>query len=193
MKVTFAFLFASLLTAAPPGALPPGAADLHILTSLAFEKNLGQFDRRVEFVFRAADYSAFFLNDCVAIAFAGKDGNVSTMSMRLCGRGPQARIEGLDSVAVKTSYFHGKDASKWVRDVPHYPKLRYRGVYPGVDLVFRWDAGGVLEYDWMVAPGADASVIRIRFDREVSVAPKPNGDITAAKDGFVWRHRKPTA
>ncbi|MFN7918570.1 MAG: hypothetical protein U0Q16_00645 [Bryobacteraceae bacterium] len=45
---------------------------------------------------------------------------------------------------------------------PQYGKVRYSGVYPGVDLVYR-ASGKRLEYDFVVAPGADASSIALGF------------------------------
>jgi uncharacterized protein (TIGR03437 family) len=192
-------LLTGALPAARPPALPPAMARpattgrAQILESLAFEENRGQFDRRVEFVLRAPDYTAFFLRDRVTIGFRARDGGVSTISMRLCRMNPHSRLEGLDPVAIRTSYFRGRDAARWVRDAPHYSKVRYRDVYPGVDLVFRQDTGQQLEYDWVVAPGGDPAAIRTGFDRGTRLVSDAAGDLAVSKGGFTWRHRRPVA
>ncbi len=185
--------------AASPLALPPPAAgqqsvsrDAHILDSLAFEENRGQLDRRVQFVLRAPDYTAFFLKDRVTIGFRAADGRISTVAMRLCRASGRVRLAGLDTLPVRTSYFLGTNAAKWVRGVPHFARLRYRNVYRDVDLVFRWEAGKI-EYDWVVAPGGDPAAIRVGFDRDAQVLREETGDLVVRKDGFIWRHRKPVA
>jgi hypothetical protein len=54
----------------------------------------------------------------------------------------------------------GNDASKWRRDIPLYAKLRYSGIYPGIDLVYH-GTQGQLEFDFVVNPGSDPRTIRI--------------------------------
>ena len=62
-----------------------------------------------------------------------------------------------------------------------YGKVRLQGVYPGIDLVY-YGHQGQLEYDFVVAPGADASSIRWGFD-----GAKPelaaNGDLLLPVEG----------
>ena len=43
--------------------------------------------------------------------------------------------------------------------MPSYAKVKYAGVYPGVDVVYYGNQGGQLEYEFVVAPGADPSCI----------------------------------
>ena len=47
--------------------------------------------------------------------------------------------------------------------MPGYARVRYREVYPGVDQVWYGNAGQ-LEYDFVVAPGADPRAIVLRFE-----------------------------
>jgi len=61
----------------------------------------------------------------------------------------------------KSNYFRGNDPKKWHTDVPTYAKVKYEGIYPGVDLVY-YGNQRQLEYDFIVAPGADPR--RIQFD-----------------------------
>ena len=49
--------------------------------------------------------------------------------------------------------------------MPTYARVKYSNVYPGVDLVYYGNQSGQLEYDFVVAPGADPSAIVL------SVAP----------------------
>ncbi|HUG36955.1 MAG TPA: hypothetical protein VML54_08405 [Candidatus Limnocylindrales bacterium] len=59
--------------------------------------------------------------------------------------------------------------------LPTYARVRYRSVYPGVDVVYR-DGGGRLAHDFLVAPGADPGAIRLAFDGVQSIALASDGD-----------------
>ena len=50
----------------------------------------------------------------------------------------------------------GNDPAKWRRGVPQFARVRYENIYPGINLVF-YGNQGKLEYDFQVAPGADAA------------------------------------
>jgi len=62
----------------------------------------------------------------------------------------------------QTNYLIGT-ASHWRRGVPNYSRVPIKGACPGIDLVV-YGAGGSLEFDFEIAPGADPR--RIRFDVE---------------------------
>src|SRR5262249_39177820 len=70
------------------------------------------------------------------------------------GEKPQASI---------TNYFVGNDPRKWHVGLPNFEQARYTGLYPGIDLVYYGNQSRV-EYDWIVAPGADPSKIAMKFE-----------------------------
>ena len=72
-------------------------------------------------------------------------------------------MQGLDELPGKANYFIGRDPKRWRTDVAGYAKLRCRGVYPGIDLLY-YGSGRELEYDFVVAPGGDPTRIRLRFE-----------------------------
>src|SRR5438105_1891527 len=65
-------------------------------------------------------------------------------------------------LAGTSNYFIGRDPKKWRTNIPNYAKVRFEDVYPGVDLVY-YGNQQQLEYDFVVAPGADPSAIRLGF------------------------------
>jgi len=85
------------------------------------------------------------------------------------GANPQAKIEGLDPVAASANYFVGNDPAKWHTHMAQYSRVRYKNLYPGIDLVYYGSKGSQLEYDLVVSPGADPGLIRLRIadDQEV--------------------------
>ncbi|HLW43233.1 MAG TPA: choice-of-anchor D domain-containing protein [Candidatus Acidoferrales bacterium] len=61
----------------------------------------------------------------------------------------------------KTNYLLGRDPRKWLRDVPQYSSVEYRGIYPGIDARFYGGKSG-LEYDLAASPGSSLRNVRLR-------------------------------
>jgi hypothetical protein len=102
---------------------------------------------------------------------AGTDHSMQDIlvSMKLVGANPAAKVSGAEELPGKANYFIGSDPSQWRTGVPTYAKVRYRDVYPGIDLVYYGNQNGQLEYDFVVAPGADPGVIA--WDVTAGLAP----------------------
>jgi Bacterial Ig-like domain (group 3)/Beta-propeller repeat len=83
------------------------------------------------------------------------------LRMKLRNASLAAKVTGQDELAGTSNYFTGNDPAKWRTNVPTYAKVKYEGIYPGVDLVY-YGNQRQLEYDFIVAPGADPR--RIAFD-----------------------------
>ena len=60
----------------------------------------------------------------------------SVLSMRIVGGNTAATVTGLDKQEAESNYFIGNDPEKWHKRVPNYGKVKYAGVYPGIDLVY---------------------------------------------------------
>jgi hypothetical protein len=80
--------------------------------------------------------------------------------MRLIGANANATVTGADELPGRSNYFIGNDPKKWRTNVANYAKVKYQNVYPGVDLVY-YGNQRQLEYDFVVAPGADPSTIAL--------------------------------
>ena len=114
--------------------------------------------------------------------------------LRLVGTKPNAAVTGSEELAGKANYFIGNDPKRWRTNVPTYAKVRYRNVYPGVDLEYYGNQGGQLEYDFIVAPGADPSVIALHVEavREPPLRIEANGDLVIPAKASEIRFRKPS-
>jgi len=97
---------------------------------LEFEPNRGQADASVKFLGRGQDCLLLFTPTEVLVH---KDRRVTRIPVPGKGR---ARIEGVGPLSGRTNYFIGSDPAKWRTGIPHFAQVRYRGVYPGKDLVF---------------------------------------------------------
>jgi hypothetical protein len=146
---------------------PANASPAFALTTvpLSFEANQGQTDNSVKFLSRGDGYALFLTaKEAVFKLRKGADvkGQPSILRMELLGANEAAQVSGADQLTGTVNYFIGKDPTKWHSGVPTYGKVNYRGIYPGVDAVF-YGNQRQLEYDFTVAPGADASRIAMTF------------------------------
>ena len=82
--------------------------------------------------------------------------------------------------------------STWRSQIPTYARVRYRSVYPGIDAVYHGRAG-VLEYDFNVAPGADARRIAIRLSGARSLRITRAGDLAIRLTHGTVRQSRPVA
>ena len=146
-----------------------------------FEPNLGQVPPGVRFLSRTSDFRLSFESRQILIGVPessskGRDtissnknlfhapessSAVSPISLTFPGASRDSQIDGLDVLETKTNYYLGQDPSKWLRNVPNFGRIRYRNLYEDIDLVFHGERGG-MEYDFLVAPGADPGKIRIK-------------------------------
>jgi hypothetical protein len=69
------------------------------------------------------------------------------------GANPQPVIEPFDRLDTHISYFIGADPDKWRADVPVWGGVRYRGLYPGLDLELTATGG---RWSWRVVASAPA-------------------------------------
>jgi hypothetical protein len=161
--------------------------------SPVFEANQGQADPRVKFLFRGRGYTAFLTSGSMVLSLRPTNvvpirptenmptaGNVvaashTTMQFRLSGADKNPGVVGEDRRPGKVNYFIGNDPTKWRTNVPTYAKVRYKNIYPGIDLIY-YGSGQQLECDFVVSPGANPN--RIQFEitgaREIRVDPTGN-------------------
>ncbi len=172
---------------APPRA--PIFAGACRVRPLAFERNDGQTDPRVAFVARGAGGAVFVGKDGLTVRPRG----VGRAPLRMTFDGAEAsRVDGVALLPGHVNYIKGNDPTRWLKEVPLYARAVCRGVWPGIDVVFRGD-GRDLEYDFDVAPGADPSAIALRFDGADSVAADATGDLVVRVGDDAFKNVKPRA
>ncbi|MCU1334777.1 MAG: cell surface glycoprotein (s-layer protein) related protein-like protein [Bryobacterales bacterium] len=97
-----------------------------------------------------------------------------SLKLTLEGGDRSASFEGLSKSATPANYFGRK-----FRSVDAFGRLRQAGVYPGIDIVY-YGKGQSLEYDFELAPGADPSRIRMRFEGADNISLGPKGQVILA-------------
>jgi hypothetical protein len=143
---------------------------------LVFEQNAGQTDRRVDFLSRGPGYTLFLSSGEAVLRLNG-----SVVRMQMAGASRTASATGLELLPGKSNYL---GSTGTYTGINQYGRLKYTDVYKGIDLVY-YGRQRQLEYDFVVAPGADPSAIRIRFEGADRMEVDRSGDLvigTAAGD-----------
>src|SRR5208283_2947007 len=110
--------------------------------------------------------------------------------MELAGANAAPRVVGAEELPGKINYLIGNDPAKWRTNISTYAKVKYQGVYPGVDLVCHSNQGQ-LEYDFVVAPSMDPKAIRLQFRGAGELRVDRKGDLLLGSGIKEVRFEKP--
>ncbi|HEV8483893.1 MAG TPA: SBBP repeat-containing protein, partial [Blastocatellia bacterium] len=186
---------------------------------LSFEVNRGQTDDQVKFVARGAGYALFLTSTEAVLQLRNEDSGApkkdplprsskfenpesanrsskskgpqsAVLRMKLVDSNPTPHAAGLDELPGKSNYFIGNDPKKWQTAIPTYAKVKYQAVYPGVDLVYYGNSQRQLEYDFILAPGANPGNITLDFEGADKIELR-NGDLVLHIPGGQVRLQKP--
>ncbi len=174
---------------------------------LQFEVNHGQAGRQIQFLARGQGYS-FFLSSTEAVIALRQPGfetasatgkarprdslkmAAQVIQMQFAGANRQARMTGLQELPGKVNYFLGDDETKWQRGISTFARVRYEQLYSGIDLVC-YGNQRQLEYDFILAPGADPAAISLHFDGLERLEIDSEGDLILRAGSAKVRQHKP--
>jgi CSLREA domain-containing protein len=179
---------------------------------LHFEPNEGQTDAQIDYLARGDGYG-LFLSPTEAVLVLKQESGVSgqesiaaaaafslqppasslqpssVLRMSLVGADPAAHGTSLEPLGGHSNYFIGNDPAEWHTDVPHLARVRFDDVYPGIDVVYYGTNQRQLEFDFVVSPGADPSVIELEFAGATGIELDTDGNlILHVPGGDVVQH-----
>jgi hypothetical protein len=181
---------------------PPVLSDLarvkesYAKIPLSFVANYGQADKNVKFTSRGSGYSLALAPTTFAMAVANQNNKshqraaASVLHATLLGGNAAATLTGLERLPATTNYFIGSDSRKWKTNVPNYAKVKYSNVYRGIDLIF-YGNHNLLEYDFILSPGADPNVITLGFEGMTDLRIDEKGDLLLRTDAGEIRQSRP--
>ncbi len=184
-----------------PAGLTP--ADHHVLAAygrlpLSFVPNGGQTAAQVQYLSQGNGYTLFLTPTgsvlslqqpvtptasalkqpvgALGISAASTSTTGVALAMNLVGSNPFASVVGQDPLPGTSNYFIGNDPSQWHTNVTNYSKVDYQNVYPGINLVY-YGNQPQLEYDFVVAPGANPDDIRFNLQGVESITLDAKGNL----------------
>jgi len=142
--------------------VPSPAADN--ASTLLIENN-GQFDPAARFLVLSGEGRAWLATDALWLTLpAAGEGEVAGVHLRLSfpGANPAPRLESFRPLPAKVTFFLGNDPSRW-RSSRTWAAVRYRDLYPGIDLVV--GEGPDPRFAWRLEarPGAELRSVRLRL------------------------------
>ncbi len=175
---------------------------------LSFEANQGQVDKQVNFLARGSGYSVFLTPTQAVLTLRATRTQPSTLNhqpgaepesvakadtsvlrLQLVNSNPTALVKGLEQLSSKSNYLTSNNPRQWHTDIPHYAKVQYQGVYPGIDLVY-YGNQRQLEYDFIVAPGANPKNIKFQITGAKRLEIDKQGNLVLhTQSGAIRQHR----
>jgi CSLREA domain-containing protein len=195
------------LPAAASG-LDARAREAYGLLPLSFEANRGQVNSQAKYVARGSGYSLFLtpreaLFSLSAAPAPSVDENSgaktkasppppatnSVLRMSLVDANDNAKISGQGELPGKSNYFIGNDERKWIKGVPSVARVKYEGIYPGIDLTY-YGNQRQLEYDFIIRPGSDPKQIALSIEGAEEIKVDDAGELVlTVKDREVRQHK----
>jgi beta-propeller repeat-containing protein len=179
---------------------------------LTFIENMGQTAEQVRFVSHGSGYALFLTQqDAVLTLNPGRrldssparraaffrnrrimrrNSKPSVLRVHLVNSNAGTTIAGEERSSARVDYFLGSDPTRWRTNVPSFARVRYANVYPGVDLVFYGNRRH-LEYDFVVAPGADPNAIALSLEGSQDLRVDERGDLLVGVSNGVVKFQKP--
>jgi photosystem II stability/assembly factor-like uncharacterized protein len=178
---------------------------------LSFEINKGQIDNSVKFLSHGVGYDLFLTaTEAVlsvqkprapqidklkrpALANASPEASVregTVLRLKLLGANATPQVEGQEELPGKVNYFTGNDPEKWRRNISTYRKVYFKDTYPGIDVVY-YGNQRELEYDFVVAAGADPKLIRFSVEGADRIRLEKSGNLVLTLSHGEMRLNKP--
>lgn len=158
---------------------------------VSFEKNQGQTDPNVKFLARGNGYTLFLTDgEAVLRLRAPKNEAESVVRIGFARSNAAPEVEGLEIQPGHSNYLIGNNPARWQRNVPLYGRVKYRGVYPGIDAVYYGNQSQI-ETDYIVAPGSDPKQIVLQVSGGKDLTLNSQGDLLVANAAGDLMLRRP--
>jgi len=177
-----------------PARSEPGPAVTRPRVPLRFEPfDTADNGTRI-FAARTAGYTVRVAPTWAEIRTARRDVSTpaKTVTLHFDGAEPGPREVHLEGAASAVNYVVGPDRGGWRTGLEARGRVRFAEVYPGIDVAY-YGTDADVEYDVVVAPGADPSRVRLRLAGAGRVAISDDGDLELGTSDVPVRLRAPFA
>jgi gliding motility-associated-like protein len=163
------------------------------ISYLNYTQNKGQWDAKILFKSDFKGGSVFLESTAFTFVLKPADGidlhahtlangkmaeelhQFHALKMEFEGATPSHTVETEGQQTHYVNYFIGNNPKKWAGNVPLFNKVNYVSLYPGIDAKI-FGRGNNLRYDLIISPGADPSLIQLKFSGQDQLSLR-NGDL----------------
>lgn len=177
---TFVFVWAGLFCAASAAPASTGAGPR---LPFSFVENRGQADESIRFIGEGPGFAALFTCRGVLLRQGAAALQVTYPGGKDC-----AVARGTDPSGAQANYLFGPDASAWITGLPMYSGVLLSGMWQGVDVRYQAE-DEIPAAEYVVHPGADPDVIRLRLDGVANI--ERDGSLTVRNASGVFREKAP--
>jgi|GEM_PF-1257232 len=154
----------------------------------AIVENRGQWNPLARFMAERGGLRLWFADGGVTYDLDDGAGAGHRLRQRFVGASASSpvalrRLPGIWSFLQRDRSVSGPSASA-------FAELRYDDLYPGIDARY-YDSAGSLKYDLLVAPGADPSLIRMRYEGAGPAGIAEDGSLMIATSAGTLREAPP--
>lgn len=194
VRLSFVTLCTSLALSLPAVASPPApdegasesARQAFAALPFTFEENRGQVAPEVGFLARRGQSTIYLTTWEAVLVLPGGH----ALRLQLPGAATPPELVAERPAESRVNYLIGADPTRWTTDVPTWDRVRYAEVQPGIDVVFYGDPTR-LEYDVVVAPGADPAAFELTLVGVDRMRVDAVGDLRLEVGGVELAHRAP--
>ncbi len=169
-----------------PGLAAPSVSGTKMNLPLQFAPGSGG-----GFVARGLGYGVSIEPGAVTVRLAAKSGP-QDITERLVGSNAAARATAERRLPGVHNVLVGNDPAAWRTKLPTYSRVRVQSAYPGIDVVY-YGSGRRVQADYVVAPGADASRIRLAYNGVKSASIAPDGGLRLVANAGSLTKTRPVA
>ncbi len=143
------------------------------------------------YVARGPGYSLWLrANSSTLLLTSEKQHRSATIRTRFLGSDRRASLQSEGPLEIVTNYLIGNQPAQWRTHVPNWERVRSKGLYPGVDLLF-YGHDGQIEYDLIVAPGAGTDRITLEVEGTSALLIEEDGSLALETAAGTARWKKP--
>ena len=154
---------------------------------LRFEQSSAQG----EFIAHGPGYRVQLTAKSLGLSLDGRAGHApEVLTMEFTHANPRTELVAEQLLPGFTNYFSGQDPQRWRTEVPAYGRVRYRNLYPGIDLVF-YGAPDSLEYDFIVHPESNPAAIELTVNGAQNARVDATGELVLATRAGAVRWKRP--
>jgi hypothetical protein len=188
---------------AGPGSLQPALLAVGAGDHMDFEPNNGQAPDGVKYLSHGTGYTLFLGCAHAVLSLQPPAGHETSapdetqpdardqlLRMDMIGGNPNPTISAEEQLPGVSNYLYGDDPGRWITGVPHYARMHFHDVYPGIDLVY-YGSSGALQYDFILSPGVLPNTIRLGFSPVEMLELNEDGELILHLESGVLRQRAP--